>query len=191
MKNLIKEIETDTDLGCRMTVLKTDNYTAIYDKIAKIDQGVAPSEIRKYQHVIKHLIVERGKTGTLDTLLISPNDLDDFDATIKNQNIVLAMGDKATIFQSPIIVQYCFEYINENFDQNIDIMLRFIAAQSSISRLPILRYLAKSNIENTQISKSEKLKLYARLDKFADIDKEILNIQSKQFFPNIDDIRAS
>jgi len=186
--DIIEEIETDTDLDCRMTVIKTDNYQKIYDSISKIDQGVAPTEIRKYQHVIKKLIVERGKSGTLDTFLVSPNELDNMEATIKNRNIVLAIADKAVIFQAPTIVKYCYEYITENFDQNLEIMLRFIATQQSQSRLPMIKYLTEDNIKNCELSKNEKQKLKDRLSNQGILDSQIDQVPYKQTYDSMDEL---
>ncbi|MBV1820427.1 SIR2 family protein [Anaerosalibacter bizertensis] len=128
-EKIIEEINTDANLGCRMTILRTDNYAEVYRKISSINQGVAPSEIRRYQHVIKKLIISRGKKCQLDTLLMSPNELEDIEETLNNKNLVIAIGDKAIIYKMPSTVQYMYEYISENYNQNIDVILRFIAAQ--------------------------------------------------------------
>lgn len=51
-------METD---DVHYTNISTDNYSEVYKKIAKIDQGVSPIEISKYQDMIKQIIVTRGK----------------------------------------------------------------------------------------------------------------------------------
>lgn len=76
---LIEEVLTDRDLGCKLKVIKTDNFGLVFDKISKVDQGIAPSEVRKYQHVIKKLIVDGGRKGSLNTLLVAPDQLDEIE----------------------------------------------------------------------------------------------------------------
>lgn len=120
-RNIIEEAFIDVDLGCKMTILHTDNFSEVYKSISSINQGVAPSEIRRYQHVIKELIIARGKKGTLDTLLMYPHELDCIEKTLKNKNIVIAIGDEAVIYKMPSIIQYMYDYISEKFEQNIDV----------------------------------------------------------------------
>ena len=49
----------DSDLGCSIRVIKTNNFYEVFDKISKINQGIAPAEVRKYKHVMKKLIIDR------------------------------------------------------------------------------------------------------------------------------------
>ena len=126
-----EQVVNDSELGCRLTVLKTDKYAYIYEKLSEIDQGVAPSEVRRYQHVIKQLIVEKGKGGQLQSVLVSPTELDDIEKSIGDKNIVVAIGDSKLIFKMPNIVEYMLDYIKENSEQNSDTMLRFIASQNN------------------------------------------------------------
>lgn len=183
-----EEIISDSELGCRMTVIKTDNYLEIYRSIAKIHQGVAPSEIRRYQHVIKQLIVDRGKQGTLDTILVSPEDLDDLSELIGNKNMVIAIGDRAIIFEMPTITKYINEYISENFEHQIDDVLRFIAHQPPQSRLPFKKYLTVENIEKSCLHEREKAKLLNRLAQHSNLDNLINSVPYKKAFNNLDEI---
>lgn len=187
-EKIIEEVNTDSDLGCRMTIIKTDNYLEVYRKVSSINQGVAPSEIRRYQHVIKKLIIDRGKDGTLDTLLMTPSELDDIEGTLKNKNLVIAIGDKTIIYKMPSIVQYMYEYISENFDQNIDVILRFIAAQQPNARLPFTKYLTDENIKRSQLHKREKEKLFKRVEEYSDLEEQLSKIGLNVKYNSLEDI---
>lgn len=173
---VLEEVINDSELGCRLTVLKTDNYKEIYNKICKINQGVAPSEVRRYQHVIKELIVKRGKEGTLSDLLISPDELDNIEKIMGNKNIVVAIGDSKIIFAMPNIVTYIYDYIDEETEQNLDIMLRFIASQATKARLPFIKYLSEESLTSSNVNPVEKEKLRFRLKVFNDINRQIKSI---------------
>lgn len=185
---LIEEKVNDSELNCRLTVIKTDNFLEIYKKIGKIDQGVAPAEVRRYQQVIKELIVSRGKEGTLNSLLISPDQLDDLERLIGNKNLIVAIGDQTIIYAMPDTVGYISDYMDESKQQNIDIMLRFIAKQAFKTRIPFARYATHENINNSSLYKTEKEKLFERIKRVT-YDSELKRIKlNKIHFNNLDDI---
>lgn len=176
---IIEEVVHDNDLGCRMTVIRTDNFKYIYDRISEINQGVAPAEIRRYQHVIKKLIVDRGLNGTLDTVLLSPSDLDDIEEVIENKNLVVAVGDKAVIFQMPTIRQYVKEYFSDvKKRQHTETMMRYIATQGAKARLPFMKYLTIDTIDNSGLSSDEKARLKKRLREQTNISVHVDSIVS-------------
>lgn len=183
-----EEVIIDQDLGCRLTVIRTDNFLDVYKNISQINQGVAPSEVRRYQHVIKQLIVERGKAGELNTMLVSPSELDDIEKVIGNKNIVVAIGDSKIIFNMPNIVDYIYDYISEDIEQNIDIMLRFIASQQPNSILPIMKYVTEENIIKSSICNLEKEKLRKRLNKQGNIKTQMDLLLCKEEYDNIESI---
>ncbi|OVE69069.1 hypothetical protein CCS79_09090 [Clostridium diolis] len=183
-----EEVIIDQDLGCRLTVIRTDNFLNVYKSISQINQGVAPSEVRRYQHVIKQLIVERGKAGKLNTMLVSPSELDDIEKVIGNKNIVVAIGDSKIIFNMPNIVDYIYDYISEDIEQNMDIMLRFIASQQPNSILPIMKYVTEENIIRSSICDSEKEKLRKRLNKHGNIKTQMELLLCKEEYENIESI---
>lgn len=186
----LEEIINDNDIGCRITVLKTDNFMEIYKKILTINQGVSPSEVRKFQHVIKELIVKRGKEGVLNTLLVSPNQLDHIENIIGNKNIIVAIGDNKIIFALPNILTYLEDYISENFDQNIDVILRYIANQNQRARLPFIKYLTDKNITASDITPFEKGRLRERVKIFNNFDNQIRSIPEtyRETFYSLKDI---
>ncbi len=188
-EGMIEEVVHDNDLGCRMTVIRTDNFKHIYDRISEINQGVAPSEIRRYHHVIKKLIVDRGVNGTLDTVLLSPSDLDDIEEVIENKNLVVAVGDKAVIFQMPTIRQYVKEYFSDvKKRQHTETMMRYIATQGAKARLPFMKYLSVEAIDNSGLSPDEKKRLKIRLKEQVDIGSHIDSILSS-YCTNYDSIQ--
>jgi len=160
---LLEEVVNDSELGCRFTVVRTDNFGEIYKRIATIDQGVAPFEVRRYQQVIKKLIIERGKEGTLETVLISPSELDNLEAIIGNKNIVVAIGDRTVIFQMPDYTTYVYDYLFESNEQNKDIVLRYIASMGKNARIPFAKHLTLETINNSSLHQKEKDKLLVRL----------------------------
>ncbi len=186
--NIIEEVIIDKDLNCRLTSIKTDNYSEIYRKIQKINQGVTPSEIRRYQHVIRELIVERGKQGTLDTLLISPKDLEDMEKLTNNSNLVVAIGDSKILFRMPTVIDYVLDYISEKTEQNIEIILRFLASQQTKSILPMMRFLTEYNIENCSLHKHEKQKLKNRIEVHGNLTCQINSLTSKQEYNSLNEI---
>jgi len=156
----------DKDLGCEYTVLKTDNYKLICEIMTEIDQGIHPSEVRKYQHVIKKLIVNRGKRGSLNTLLLSPEELEDIEKRIGDEKIVVALGDTTYIFQMPDLLSYVYDYFLGGRVIHTDIALRFVASQASTSRIPFLKHVEGVDIDKTNLHPAEKEKLKQRIARF-------------------------
>ncbi|EFN7311025.1 hypothetical protein EJO63_25870, partial [Escherichia coli] len=86
---------TDQQLQITYTSVKTDNYKQIYDEISAVDEGLSPYDVLRYQRAIKTLIINEGEKGHLDTLLVSPSDLDRLEESVKQgKNLVVALGDK-------------------------------------------------------------------------------------------------
>jgi SIR2-like domain len=172
LNKIIEERINDSDLNCRFTHIRTDNFEEIYKKIAEINQGVAPSEVRKYQHIIKNLIIERGKEGTLNSLLVAPDQLDELEKKIGNKKLIVALGDNTYIFAMPDVVTYVYDYVFEKDELNTDIVLRFLANQVPKSRLPFLRHVSQETISNSNLHPHEKEKLKQRLENHGDFSKE-------------------
>ncbi|HFS3376809.1 TPA: SIR2 family protein, partial [Escherichia coli] len=73
---------TDQQLQITYTSVKTDNYKQIYDEISAVDEGLSPYDVLRYQRAIKTLIINEGEKGHLDTLLVSPSDLDRLEESV-------------------------------------------------------------------------------------------------------------
>ena len=174
----------DSDLGCKLSVVRTDNYAKIFEEISKINQGLAPSEVRRYYHVMRELVVDRGKKGALKSLLIAPEGLEAISKNIENSNVVIGFGDDKYIFQIPDLITYCYDYISESFEINTDISLRFILLQNGNARIPASYYLKDELIDNGTLHPTEKQKLYQRKERLLDFDKHYGAVVNSQVILN-------
>lgn len=188
-KDIEEEIVIDKELGCRLTVIKTDNFSEIYRKIASINQGVAPSEVRRYQHVIKQLIIDRGRKGDLKAVLVSPSELDELEENIGNKNIVVAIGDSKLIFNMPNTIDYIIDYVSEATEQNIDTMLRFLASQQPSSLLPFKKYVTEDTISNSSLVETEKTKLRKRIANQGTLSVQIDALVFKELYNSLKEIK--
>jgi hypothetical protein len=173
---IIEQSVTDKDLGCEYTVLRTDNFENLFSILSGIDQGIHPSEVRKYQHVIKQLIVSRGKEGSLNALLLTPDELDDIEKRIGDGKLVVALGDATYVFQIPDLMSYLYDYFSIDPTQPIhmDIALRYIASQTG--RLPFLKHFKNVNLDKTNLHPIEVEKLKQRIKNSSDINALIKTI---------------
>ncbi|WP_339063543.1 SIR2 family protein [Tepidibacillus marianensis] len=169
-RNFIEEVINDKDLGCKLKVIKTDNFQLLFEKISSINQGIAPTEVRKYQHVIKKLIIDRGKKGTLNSVLLSPEELDSLEANLQTKNITVALGDAKYIFQIPDIITYALDYISDKDEISTDIRMRFAVNQNGNARFPINKLLNEHLINSSSLHASEKEKLLGKIEKFSNFD---------------------
>ncbi|MGG5776819.1 SIR2 family protein [Bacillus subtilis] len=170
VNELVQEVENDRDLGCKLKVIKTDNFKLVFDRLSEINQGVAPTEVRKYQHIIKELIIDRGKKGTLDSVLISPIEIDNIQEALQNKNITVALGDSKYIFQIPDIITYSLDYISDKDEIGNEIRMRFAVNQTSRSRFPINKFLNEELINSSGLHKTEKEKLIQKIDYYSDFN---------------------
>ena len=190
-ENIIEEIITDSSLNCTYTVIKTDNYLEVFKKIGKINQGATPAEISKFEHIIKELIVQRGKKGELDKTivnLISNEDLKNI-KNIGDLNIAVAIGDKKILVKSPSILDYLEEYFKDENNIEVEIQLRFLAQQNYTSDFPALKYLTKTNIDNLNLLDNEKIKLRKRLTKLESYEIKITAYKIKLNTKKIEEVR--
>ena len=141
-KKDIEESISDTNYGVHYTSISTDNFLEIYQKVSQINQGATPVEIAKYQSMIKQIITTRGKNGELKHVLTSVGDLQNLPEKLKNQDIVVALGDSKYIYKFPDYVDYVKDYYLRPDNMPEDIAIRFILNTSPQSTLPISKYLA-------------------------------------------------
>ncbi|MEK3722331.1 SIR2 family protein [Paenibacillus sp. FSL H8-0034] len=164
----------ENELGCEYTVVRTDNYKEIYSKLVDINQGISPAEVRKYQHVLKKLIVDTGKKGTLNEFLVSPEDLGEIEKRIGDVNLVVALGDARYIFKMPDLMTYFYEYFFFENGLQTDIALRFIASQSG--RVPFVRYTKGIDIDKASLNSNEKEKIKQRINNNKNVESCISSI---------------
>ena len=179
---IIEQRIYDSELECEYTLIKTDNFSKVYQKLININQGIAPSEVRRYQHIIKKLVVDNGQKGSLNTLLIAPQQLDENESRIGDERIVVALGYTA----------YVYDYILNKNEIHTDIALRFVASQNSKSRLPFLKYISGLDLDKTNLNAAEKEKIKQRIALCSDL-KSVLNSINKSYRiskNSLDDIRS-
>ncbi|MBB5336112.1 SIR2 family protein [Pectinatus brassicae] len=157
--NIHENVIFSDDFQCFFTLIKTNNYSSIYNKLAEIDQGVTPIELRRYQHVIKDLIVTKGQKGSLDKIFMGIKDLPTDPEELCSQNWVVSVG-KETEITIPTLKNYIKDYVT-NKEIDITIALRFILTLNG--NYPKLKYLTQTNIENSELETFEKTRLLKRL----------------------------
>lgn len=167
-QGFIEEVINDRDLGCKLRVIRTDNFEKLFKIISRINQGIAPSEVRKYQHVIKKLIIDRGKKGNLNSVLLSPEELDKLEGNLLTKNITVALGDAKYIFQIPDLISYSLDYISDKDEISNEIRMRFAVNQNGNSRFPVHKILNKDLINQSGLHPTEKEKLIQRIPKLSD-----------------------
>jgi hypothetical protein len=189
-QGFIEEVVNDKDLGCKLKVIKTDNYQEVFNKISAINQGIAPTEVRKYQHVIKKLIIDRGKKGTLNSVLLSPDELDKLEGDLQTKNITVALGDAKYIFQIPDIISYSLDYISDKDEISNDIRMRFVVNQTGNSRFPIHKILDRNLINSCTLHPSEKDKLLGKINHYSNFNLHYKKINKSSVF-EVDEISVS
>lgn len=166
-ENFREEQKTDDTLNCTYTVISTNNYLGLYKKISEINQGITPAEISKFEHIIKELIISKGRKGELDktlVTLVSKRELDGALKDIENKNIAVALGDRGIFKKTPSIIDYLDDYISENDDVDISSQLRYIAQLNIGSLPPGYRYL-KNFEKNKELLDNERDNLQKRFER--------------------------
>jgi|GEM_PF-509340 len=169
-ENIVESKVLEKDLGLELTLLKTDNYKMIFDKLNKIDEGVSSAFINRYSNLFKKLIVERGKEGTLRTLLVSPTELTELERNHElRKNAAVVMADAAIVFAYPTLIDYFINYFSESEKLNSDVALHFIANQLPRTNIPFWWYVNNLDLDNSTLNSKEKDKIKARKERFLTI----------------------
>ncbi|MFY4480797.1 SIR2 family protein [Latilactobacillus sakei] len=163
---LAESITTDSSRQLSYTHISTNNYIELYKKINSINEGLTPYEIMKYTDAIKQLVVTSGAAGSLESVLLSPTDLDNVvDDIDKGKPIVVAMGDNKYIFVNPTTTSYLSDYILEKFEILPENALRFIAREQQAGRYPFLKHYMDCNLDASHLEEFEKKNLASRYTK--------------------------
>ena len=196
--NTLKETQmTSTENGKNFsyTLIKTDNYKSLFDKLQSIDEGVSPYEVRRFENIVKKIVVSKGQKQSLDAYLVSPKNLDELDKKIDSgEKIVVALGDTKNIFVTPTTVDYFEDYISEKFEILPQNALRFIANTQQTGRFPMLHHFNSVDIEEVPLEGYEKKRIKAKIDNDESSLHKIQNTvnSSNQIkFKNLDDILNS
>ncbi|HEL1321870.1 TPA: SIR2 family protein, partial [Streptococcus equi subsp. zooepidemicus] len=136
----IEQIINNPTLNISHSILKTDNYKKLFQEIGKIDQGLTPYEVSRFEATVKTIVVTAGEVGKLDSFLVSSQNLDTLPEDIKKRRIVVALGDKKNMFVNPSYVDYVEDYFNDGGTFLPEVALRFIANENTQARIPFVKY---------------------------------------------------
>lgn len=187
-------VSTKNGKNFSYTLIKTDNYKSLFDQLQSIDEGVSPYEVRRFENIVKKIVVSKGQRQALDAYLVSPKNLDELDKKIDSgEKIVVALGDTKNIFVTPTTVNYFKDYISERFEILPQNALRFIAAQQN-GRFPMLHHFNNININEVPLEGYEKDRIKAKIDNDESSIKEIqdtINSSNQIKFNSLDAILNS
>lgn len=188
---IIEQMNRDQQLDIGYILIRTDNYTEIFDKISQIDEGLTPYEVRKYQKVIKKIVDTAGASGNLDAVLVSSSQLENLEDKIKEgKPIVVALGDKKYMYVFPDLISYIKDYLRK--EQNImpTVALEFIAKENLGTRTPFARYIKNEDLNQLEISEECKEKIRKKIELIGTLEKTIDSVPNncKLNFNSIDDI---
>lgn len=196
--NTLQESQmTSTENGKNFsyTLIKTDNYKSLFDKLQSIDEGVSPYEVRRFEDIVKKIVVSKGQKQSLDAYLVSPKNLDELDKKIDSgEKIVVALGDTKNIFVTPTTIDYFKDYISEKFEILPQNALRFIANAQQNGRFPMLHHFNNINIDEVPLEGYEKERIKTKINNDESSLQEIQNTVSPSNrikFNNLDDILKS
>ncbi|WP_436644791.1 SIR2 family protein [Latilactobacillus sakei] len=168
---LDEQIIKDDNLNFNYTLVQTDNYGQLYAEISKIDEGVTPFEVRRFQKVIKKIIVSSGQKNSLNSYLVSPLDLDKLEDKIDSgKPIVVALGDTKHIFVNPSPLSYLRDYLFDLDELAPEVALRFIASQNKSGRYPFIKYLNNVDLDKLNLEHFEIESIKCRINELHQTD---------------------
>lgn len=183
----------DRDSNMSYTHILTDNFKEIFKNLAQIDEGLTPYEVRKFNSVIKKLVVASGQKGSLDAVLLSPVELDNISDQIdQGKPIVLALGDTKHVFVNPTAITYLEDYILQKHEILPENALRFVAKEGKMTKNPFIQHYNDIDLENSNLEIWEIDRINAKIDdlKHTKMDsiKETINKSNRNSFNSIDSI---
>jgi hypothetical protein len=170
-KDIIETKVMEKDLGIELTLLKTDNFKLLFESLNKINEGVSSAFINRYATLFKELIVERGKEGTLKTLLVSPTELGELEKNHElRRNAAVVMADAAIVYAFPNLIDYFLNYFSAAEKLNSDVALHYIGNQLPKSNIPFWWYVKNLELDNSSLNSIEKDKVKARKERFSNVE---------------------
>lgn len=163
----------EKDLGIELTQIITDNFSLLFKTINEINEGVSSAFINQYSKLFKKLIIERGKEGTLETLLVSPNELGELEKNEQlRKNAAVVMADSAVVYAYPLLIDYFISYFQG--DKLItDVGLHYIASQLPKTNIPFWWYVDNLDLDRSSLNANEKDKIKSRIVRFSDLEEQI------------------
>lgn len=173
----VEQIINNPTLSISHSILKTDNYKKLFQEIGKIDQGLTPYEVSRFEKTVKTIVVTAGEVGKLDSFLVSSQNLETLPEDIKKRRIVVALGDKKNMFVNPSYVDYVEDYFNDGGSFLPEVALRFIANENTQARIPFVKYLKDIDFSKYEfLSKKQKDKLTRRISVMGNLQSLIDSI---------------
>ncbi|MGM0173658.1 SIR2 family protein [Enterococcus sp. DIV0800] len=158
----------DRDSNMSYTHIMTDNYKEIFSQLAKIDEGLTPYEVRKFNSVIKKLVIATGQKGSLDAVLLSPTELENISEQIdQGKPIVLALGDTKHIFVNPTPVSYLEDYVLEKGEIMPENALRFVSKEGVKTKYPFIKHYRTVNLKKSSLEDWEIERLNKKIDELS------------------------
>ncbi|MTC21849.1 MULTISPECIES: SIR2 family protein [unclassified Providencia] len=194
-QTVLKKHVTDQQLKISYTSIETDNYKAIYDDILLVDEGLSPYEVLRYQRAIKNLIINEGEKGNLDTLLVTPADLDQLEEAVKQgRNLVVALGDKKYVSTYIDENHYINDYILDKNEISNKTAIKYLLDVNSTTRVPFSRLIQSCNFNKIELKSKEVKKLNNRIMRHGNLDNIIRavnldKVNSQKKFSSIDEIK--
>jgi hypothetical protein len=188
---------TDQQLQVTYTSVETDNYKEIYDEVSTVNEGLSPYDVLRYQRAIKTLIVNEGEKGNLDTLLVSPSDLDKLEESVKQgKNLVVALGDKKYVFTQIKEINYLEDYLFCKNEISNKLAIEFIVDSTNSLRLPFSKIIAKCNLKELNLTQKSIIRLNQRIERHGMLNDIISaihldKVNAAKKFTQIKDIKSS
>lgn len=193
---LTKQI-TDQQLQVTYTSVETDNYKSVYDEISSVDEGLSPYDVLRYQRAIKTLIVNEGEKGNLNTLLVSPSDLDKLEESVKQgKNLVVALGDKKYVFTQIKELNYLEDYLFEKNEISNKLAIEFITSATNTLKLPFSKVIASCNIKELNLPAKSIVRLNQRIERHGQLDEVIDSfaldrVNAAKVFSKLSDVKSA
>lgn len=180
-EDIIEYTSTVENIGVYYTALKTDNYSKIYSQIAKIEQGISPSEISKYETLFRRIIQIKGEEKELETVISTFVDIKSLkDEEIRNKSLVVAFGDSKYIYKIPTYKDYIKSYFGLDNEMPIEIVLKYLSNRPLNTPIPIEKYRNQLDQITNQIAfKKDKEKYLERIDFYKDKNIDFYKKQAR------------
>ena len=186
-----EEMYRDQSLDLNYLLVSTDNYSFFYNQISKINEGLSPHDILRYQRAIKNIVINAGSHGALDTVLVSPKEMEELEKQIeRGKNIVVALGDKKYLYVIPDLVSYMKDYLFEERDIMPNVAMEFIGNENVPTRTPFARYILENDIHKMGLSEDKIKKIEDKINTHGELEtiKESVPQNYKKKYTAITDI---
>ncbi len=171
---ITEQIVKDSSLNhLNYILIKTDNYKDIFKQLSTINEGATPYEVRKFSGLIRKIIVQHGQSGNLNSVLVTPTQLDTLSKDIdQGKPIVVALGDKKYFYVYPDTISYIKDYIANTTNYAPGIALSFVARSGNQStKIPFAKYWNNTDKLSLNISHKDLMRLNKKIESYGTIDK--------------------